>query len=75
MALSNAERQRRYRSRINRGELEAIRVVLPGEVGAKFSYLTTATGEGKAELLSRLILEEWNRQGQPVGRPKRKHKM
>ena len=37
MALSNAERQRRYRSRINRGELDAVRVVLPGEIGAKLS--------------------------------------
>ena len=46
------------RIRINRGELEAIRVVLPGEIGAKLDYLMAATGEGKAELLSRLILEK-----------------
>ena len=72
MALSNAERQKRYRSRIRRGELEKIHVVLPGEVGAKLSYVMAATGEGKTELLSRLILEEWNRQGQPVGRPRRR---
>lgn len=75
MALSNAERQKRYRSRINRGELDAVRVVLPGEIGAKLDYLMAATGEGKAELLSRIILEEWDRQGQPVGRPRRKHKI
>lgn len=38
MALSNAERQRRYRSRIIRGELEKVHVVLPGEIGAKLEY-------------------------------------
>ena len=38
MALSNAERQKRYRSRINRGKSDAVRVVL----------------------------EEWDRPGQPI---------
>ena len=45
MALSNAERQKRYRSRINRGESDAVRVVL----------------------------EEWNRPGQPIPQRGKRH--
>lgn len=68
MALSNTERQRRYRSRIQRGELQKVHVVLPGEVGAKLNYLTAALNCSKAELLGRIILEEWIRQGQPISK-------
>lgn len=58
MALSNAERQSRYRSRIRRGELEKVHVVLPGKIGAKLDYLTTALNCGKSELLGRLPVDQ-----------------
>ncbi len=65
-ALTNAERQRRYKARQRRGELRPVAVVLPQEIEAKVRYLIETTGETKTALVARLILEEWLRQGCPI---------
>jgi hypothetical protein len=66
MALSAADRQRLYREKIKRGELKRFQFALPLEIGIKVDYLCEALHCNKAELLSRLILEEWERQGEPL---------
>ena len=66
MALSGLERQKAYRDRIRRGELKRFQVTLPLEVGIKADYLCAALQCNKTELLSRLIMEEWRRQGEPA---------
>lgn len=66
MALTNVERQAQYRAKIRRGELRRLQVVLPLETAIKIDYLTQTLGCNATELLGRLILEEWERQGKPV---------
>ncbi len=63
---ANRERQAAYRDKIRTGELKRVQMVLPLDVGIKIDYLTEALGCNKVDLFSRLILEEWNRQGQPI---------
>ena len=67
MALSTADRQNLYRNKISRGELKRFQVTLPLETASKVDYLCEALRCNKTELFSRLILEEWTRQGEPVG--------
>ena len=66
MALSTTDRQRAYREKIRRGELKRFQFALPLETGIKVDYLCEALHCNKAELFSRLILEEWKRQGEPL---------
>lgn len=60
------ERQAAYRDKIRRGELKRIQMVLSLDVGIKIDYLTESLGCNKVDLFTRLILEEWDRQGQPI---------
>jgi hypothetical protein len=66
MTLSTADRQRAYRDKISRGELKRFQFALPLETGIKVDYLCDALQCNRTELFSRLILEEWERQGEPV---------
>ena len=67
MALSTSDRQNLYRNRISRGELKRFQFALPLESGIKVDYLCASLHCNKTELFSKLILEEWHRQGEPVG--------
>ena len=66
MAVSTADRQRVYREKIKCGELKRFQFALPLEIGIKVDYLCDALQCNRTELFSRLILEEWKRQGEPV---------
>ena len=66
MALSSSDRQIAYRNRISRGELKRFQFALPLETGSKVEYLCESLHCNKTELFSRLITEEWHRQGEPV---------
>ncbi len=66
MALSNSERQARYRNKIRRGETKRLQIALPLEVGIKVDYLCDSLQCNKTELIGRLIMEEWERQGRPI---------
>jgi hypothetical protein len=66
MALSTTDRQRAYREKIRRGELKRFQFALPLETGIKVDYLCDALQCNRTELFSRLILEEWKRQGEPL---------
>jgi hypothetical protein len=66
MALSTADRQRLYREKIKCGELKRFQFALPLEIGIKVDYLCDALQCNRTELFSRLILEEWERQGEPL---------
>ncbi len=66
MALSSAERQIAYRNKISRGELKRFQFSLPLDVGIKADYLCEALQCNKTELFARLLMEEWQRQGEPV---------
>jgi hypothetical protein len=66
MAFTNAERQARYRQNIRIGKTRRLQLVLPQEVGLQVDYLCQALQCNKTELMSRLITEEWTRQGQPI---------
>ena len=66
MALSNIERQAKYRQKVRTGETKRLQIVLPLETGIKVDYLCDALGCNKTDLIGRLIAEEWERQGQPV---------
>lgn len=46
-------------------------MVLPGEVAFMLDYLAAALQCNKTDLLGRIILEEWNRQGRLILRIKR----
>ena len=59
-------RQATYRKRIRQGELKRFQFSVPLEIGIKADYLTEALGCTKVELFTRLLLEEWERQGQPI---------
>jgi hypothetical protein len=65
-ALTNIQRQERYRDRQRRGELRRVTVVLPLEIEAKLRYLIAHTRETQTALLGRLVMEEWHRRGCPI---------
>lgn len=71
MALSNAQRQRKFREQIQTGELKRFQFTLPLETGIKADYLCETLQCNKTELFAKLILAEWERQGSPVKRRKR----
>ena len=66
MALSSAERQQRYRSKLKTGELSRIDAKLPRETVLKLDYLAEYWECTKTEALSRCLSEAWERAGQPV---------
>jgi hypothetical protein len=57
---------RRNQGRIREVGLKRFEIVLPLEVGIKADYLGRALQCTQAELFSRLLIEEWHRQGEPV---------
>lgn len=66
MALSNAERQARYRQKVKTGELSRIDAKIPHETAAKLNYLAGHWQCSKAEALGRLLMEAWEREGRPI---------
>jgi hypothetical protein len=66
MALSNAERQARYRQKVKTGELSRIDAKLPHEIAIKLNYLTWHWQCTKAEALGCLLMEAWEREGRPL---------
>ena len=66
MALSNAERQKRYRAKAKATDHQRLEAVLPFEVGIKLKYLAEHWGCTQGEALSRLLMEAWAREGRPV---------
>ncbi len=66
MAKTAAQRQQEYRDSIRRGERKRFQFELPLEIGIKVAYLCESLQCNKTELFARLILEEWERKGEPV---------
>jgi hypothetical protein len=66
MALSNAERQRRFRQKAKQDELVRIDVRLHIEKAAKLHYLAEHWGCTKTEALERALMETWEREGAPI---------
>ena len=66
MALSNSERQARFRARIKTGERKRFQFSLPLETGIKADYLCKALQCNRTELFARLLMDEWQRQGEPM---------
>ena len=66
MAKSGAERQAHYRKKITIGESKRLQFILPLETAIKLDYLVQALQCNKTELLGRIIMEEWARQGEPI---------
>lgn len=66
MALTNTERQKKYRQKISTGKTKRLQIVLPLEVGIKVDCLCDSLQCNKTELIGRLLMEEWERQGRPV---------
>ena len=66
MALSVADRQKAYREKISRGEIKRFQFSLPLETGIKADYLCKSLHCNKTELFARLLMDEWERQGEPV---------
>jgi len=66
MAISNAERQKRYRAKAKATSQQRLEVVLPFEVAIKLKYLAAHWQCTKAEALSRLLMDTWAREGRPV---------
>jgi hypothetical protein len=66
MAMSNTERQARYRDKIKHGEIKRIEAKLPLEDARKLDHLIAHWKCSKTETIRRLILETWDREGNPV---------
>jgi len=76
MAKSIAERQAHYRKRISTGESKRLQFILPLETAIKLDYLAQSLRCNKTELLGRIIMEEWVRQGEPIpARVKRRRRV
>ncbi len=65
-ALSNAQRQARYRRKVQIGELKRIEVTLPLEDALKLGFLAKHWGCTRTEAFRRVLLDAWNREDQPV---------
>ncbi len=65
-ALSNAQRQARYRRKVQIGELKRIEVTLPLEDALKLGFLAKHWGCTRTEAFRRALLDAWNREDQPV---------
>ncbi len=66
MALTSAERQKKYREQQKVGKLKRFQIVMPLETAKKVDYLTDALQCNKTDLFARLVMDEWERQGQPL---------
>ncbi len=66
MALSNAERQKRYRAKAKATDQQRLEVVLPFEVAIKLKYLAGHWGCTQTEALGRLLMDAWAREGRPI---------
>ncbi len=66
MALTSAERQKKYREQQKVGKLKRFQIVMPLETAKKVDYLADALQCNKTDLFARLVIEEWERQGQPL---------
>ncbi len=65
-AMTNVERQARYRRKVQIGELKRIEITLPLEDAMKLEYLTKHWECTKTSAFRRVLLEAWNRADQPV---------
>ena len=65
MPLSNAERQRRHRAKV-KGKTARLDLVLPYEIAVKLHYLARHWQCSKTEALSRMLMDTWDREGNPV---------
>jgi hypothetical protein len=65
MSMSNAERQKRFRQNARHGK-QRMEFTIPAEVAIKARYLVAHFGCTQNELLARLLMEEWERQGRPL---------
>ncbi|MCP5014618.1 MAG: hypothetical protein GY938_04965 [Ketobacter sp.] len=65
-ALSNAQRQARYRRKVQIGELKRIEVTLPLEDALKLGFLAKHWECTRTEAFRRVLLDAWNREDQPV---------
>jgi hypothetical protein len=66
MALSNAERQKKYRAKAKATDQQRLEAVLPHEVAIKLKYLAGHWQCTQAEALSRILMDAWAREGRPV---------
>ena len=66
MAMTNAERQKRYRLKAKAADQQRLEVILPFEAAIKLSYLAEHWGCTKAEAFGRLLLEAWEQEGRPI---------
>ncbi|MCP4406388.1 MAG: hypothetical protein GY807_01220 [Gammaproteobacteria bacterium] len=64
--LSNAQRQARYRRKVQTGELKRIEVTLPLEDGLKLGFLAKHWGCTRTDAFRRVLLEAWEMEDQPV---------
>jgi hypothetical protein len=66
MAMTNAERQNRYRKKVKVTGRQRVEAIVPFEVAIKLDYLADHWGCTKAEALSRLLMDAWAREGRPI---------
>jgi hypothetical protein len=66
MALTNAERQARYKYQAKNRELVRLEFRLHIEKASKLSRLAEHWHCTKTEALERAIIETWQREGEPV---------
>ncbi len=66
MPLTNAQRQKRYRRKVQTGRLIRVDLCLPEAVGHKLDYLAEHWGCTKTEAFSRCLMETWQREGEPI---------
>ncbi len=67
MALSTQERQQRYQRKVRHGKLARIQVTVDLDTSIHLKWLCQKLNSSRTALISRLINEEWDRQGQPTG--------
>ncbi len=61
MALSPADRQKRYRERMNAEGVKRYQVMVPQSVAEKVNRLTVTLNWNKSELFTRLVESEFGR--------------
>jgi hypothetical protein len=66
MALTNAERQARYKYRAKNREMMRLEFRLHIEKASKLTRLAEHWGCTKTQALERAIMETWEREGEPV---------
>ncbi len=65
MAHSNAERQRRHRAKV-RATSSRVDLKLPFQIAIKLDYLAQHWQCTKTEALGRMLLDTWEREGNPI---------